>query len=78
MIKFRSRSKEERQIVRELTSAGWRRMGRNGQNHERMQWPASGRRLIIPGCGPEHFYVKVRMAARKIEAESSRESGVSS
>jgi hypothetical protein len=50
----------------------------HGQNHERMQWPASGRRLIIPGCGPEHFYIKVRMEARKIEAESGQESGVSS
>lgn len=38
-------------------------------NHERMVWPKTGRALIIPGDGPEHFYAKVRKTAQSMERE---------
>lgn len=70
MSKSRFRSKEEAHIVRKLSSRGWKRIGRNGQNHERMVWPATGRSLCIPGTGPEHFYTKVLTTARRMEVAS--------
>jgi hypothetical protein len=36
-----------------------------------MLWPPSGRSLIIPGAGPEQFFVKIRIAARKMESEKN-------
>ena len=69
MSKPGTRSKAEAEMIRELTARGWVRLGRNGMNHERMAWPETGARVLLPSTGPNHFYAKVRKAARGIEGK---------
>lgn len=67
MAAFRSRSKEEAKAVRALKKRGWQMSRRNGMGHLLMVWPPTGSTVLLPGSGPEHFYVKVFTTARRIE-----------
>ncbi len=60
------RSAAEAKCVREMVARGWQRVGRNGQGHQRLVWPATGAVLTIPGKGPEQLFAKVSGQARKL------------
>ena len=67
MAAFRGRSKQEAEAMRALKKRGWRIQRRNGMGHLLMVWPPTGDTVLLPGVGPEHFFVKVFTTARRIE-----------